>query len=90
LIRLTLAIGDYDHVRDVAEGGVSAEGVEVTVLRLPPEAIFARFSARGEWEASEFSLALYTSLVGHAGEGALRHLSPSGLQATNAWGRPGR
>jgi 4,5-dihydroxyphthalate decarboxylase len=68
LIRLTLACGDYDHVRDLADGRVGAEGLDVTVLRLPPEEIFARFSARGEWEASEFSFALYTSLVGHGGE----------------------
>lgn len=68
MIRLTLACGDYDHVRDLADGRVRAEGLDVTVLRLPPEAIFARFSARGEWEAGEFSFALYTSLVGRGGE----------------------
>jgi 4,5-dihydroxyphthalate decarboxylase len=69
LIRLALAIGDYDHVRDLAEGRVRAEGLDLTVLRLPPEEVFARFSARAEWEAAEFSFALYTSLVGRGGEG---------------------
>jgi 4,5-dihydroxyphthalate decarboxylase len=63
-------------VRDLADGRVRAEGLDVTVLRLPPEAIFARFSSRGEWEASEFSFALYTSLVGHSGEGRERGDEP--------------
>lgn len=68
MIRLTLACGDYDHVRDLGDGRVGAEGLDVNVLRLPPEAIFARFGARAEWEASEFSFALYASLAGRGGE----------------------
>lgn len=56
---LTLAIGDYDHVRDLADDTVRPEGVALTLLRLPPEEIFARFTAGREWEASEYSLALY-------------------------------
>jgi 4,5-dihydroxyphthalate decarboxylase len=67
LIGLALAIGDYDHVRDLADGRVRAEGLDVTVLRLPPEDIFARFAHGMEWEACELSFALYTTLVA-AGE----------------------
>lgn len=63
MLRMALAIGDYDHVRDLAEGRVRPEGLELTCLRLPPEEIFARFSARREWEAAEFSLALYVNRV---------------------------
>jgi 4,5-dihydroxyphthalate decarboxylase len=63
LIPLALAIGDYEHVRDLADGRVRAEGLEVTVLRLEPEEIFARFGAGMEWEACELSFALYTTLV---------------------------
>ncbi|MBS1890568.1 MAG: 4,5-dihydroxyphthalate decarboxylase [Actinobacteria bacterium] len=63
MLRMALAIGDYDHVRDLVEGRVRAEGLEVTCLRLPPEEIFARSSSRQEWEAAEFSLALYVNRV---------------------------
>jgi hypothetical protein len=44
LIQLAPAIGDYDHVRDLAEGRVRAEGLDVTCLHLPPEEIFARYA----------------------------------------------
>jgi 4,5-dihydroxyphthalate decarboxylase len=64
MLRMALAIGDYDHVRDLAEGRVRAEGLDLTCLRLPPEEIFARFSSRREWEAAEYSLALYVNRVG--------------------------
>ncbi|MEZ5075918.1 MAG: hypothetical protein R2725_00575 [Solirubrobacterales bacterium] len=60
---LTIAIGDYDHVRDLAAGAVLAEGLDLTCLRLPPEEIFARFGVRREWEASEYSLALYVNAI---------------------------
>lgn len=63
MLRMALAIGDYDHVRDLAEGRVRAEGLDLTCVRLRPEEIFARFSARPEWEAAEFSLALYVNRV---------------------------
>ncbi|MBN9623722.1 MAG: 4,5-dihydroxyphthalate decarboxylase [Actinobacteria bacterium] len=64
MIQLALAIGDYDHVRDLAAGRVAAEGLEVTCLLASPEEIFARFSASLEWEACELSFGLYTNLVG--------------------------
>ncbi len=66
MIGLALAIGDYDHVRDLADGRVRAEGLEVTVLCLPPEDIFARFAGGMEWEACELSFALYATLVAAA------------------------
>jgi 4,5-dihydroxyphthalate decarboxylase len=64
VIQLALAIGDYDHVRDLADGRVTAEGLEVTCLLASPEEIFARFSSSLEWEACELSFGLYTNLVG--------------------------
>lgn len=54
---LTLAIGDYDHARDLA-----VEGVELTRLRLPIEEIFFRFIRHREWQASELSLGKYAAL----------------------------
>ena len=61
-LRLTLAIGEYDHVRDLCTGRVRADGVTVTPLHLPTEEIFHRFLRYREWEMSEVSLAKYAAL----------------------------
>ena len=61
-IRLTLAIGDYDHVRDLVEGDIALEGLELNWLRLPVEETFFRFVRGREWEVTELSLAKYCSL----------------------------
>jgi len=54
---LTLAVNEYDHVRDLA-----VAGVELTCLHLPVEEIFFRFTRHREWHVSELSLAKYSSL----------------------------
>ncbi len=61
-IPLTLAVHDYDHVRDLAAGVVGVEGVSLTCLHLPVEEIFFRFTRFREWDVSELSLAKYCSL----------------------------
>ncbi|MGH9055635.1 MAG: 4,5-dihydroxyphthalate decarboxylase [Acidimicrobiales bacterium] len=61
-VTLTMAMSEYDHVRDLASGRVRAEGVELTVLRLPVEEIFYRFLRHREWHVSELSLAKYVAL----------------------------
>jgi 4,5-dihydroxyphthalate decarboxylase len=63
-LRLTLAINDYDHVRDLVTGRVRAEGIDLTCLTLSVEEIFYRFTAFREWDVSEMSLAKYASLAG--------------------------
>lgn len=60
---LTLAIGDYDHVRDLASGRVAAEGIELSCLSLPVEEIFFRFLRFREWDLSELSMGRYVSLL---------------------------
>src|SRR3972149_6397675 len=62
-LRLTLAVGDYDHVRDLTYGNVSAAGIELNCLHLPPYEIFFRFTKFREWDVSEMSFAKYVSLV---------------------------
>ncbi|MGH7906777.1 MAG: 4,5-dihydroxyphthalate decarboxylase [Candidatus Binataceae bacterium] len=62
-IKLTLAINDYDHVRDLCSGAVQPEGIEIVPLNLPVEEIFWRFAKYREWDVSEMSCANYTSLV---------------------------
>lgn len=60
---LTLAIGEYDHVRDLLDGSVDVGGVDLTVLRLHVEEIFYRFVMHGEWDVSEMSFAKIVALA---------------------------
>ena len=61
-LRLTLGIGEYDHVRDLCTGSVRAHGIAITPLHLPTEEIFHRFLRYREWEVSEISLAKYAAM----------------------------
>jgi 4,5-dihydroxyphthalate decarboxylase len=62
-VRLTLAIGDYLHSRELVNGRIKPKGIELTALELPLETIAYRFLAALEWEVSEFSLATYCTYV---------------------------
>ena len=62
-IHLTVAICDYDHVRDFTQGKIQAEGIEITALNFVQEEIFHRFILFREWDVSEISFAKYASLV---------------------------
>lgn len=61
-VRLTLAINDSDHVRDLLSGAVPVDGVDLTCLIFEPEEIFFRFSRYREWEISEMSMGKYATL----------------------------
>jgi 4,5-dihydroxyphthalate decarboxylase len=63
LLRLTLALGDYDHTRDVMHGIVRPEGLDLLWLNLPVEEIFFRFIKFREWDVSEISFAKYVSML---------------------------
>jgi 4,5-dihydroxyphthalate decarboxylase len=63
VLSLTLAIGDYDHVRDLALGAARAEGIDLNVLNLPVEEIFFRFTRHREWDVTEMSFAKVVSLL---------------------------
>jgi 4,5-dihydroxyphthalate decarboxylase len=60
---LTLAISEYDHVRDLTSGRVVPEGIQLICLSLPLEEIFYRFIMNREWDVSEMSMAKYVSLL---------------------------
>ena len=62
-LRLTLAIGDYDHTRDLALGAVRPDGIELIHLVLPVEEIFFRFTKYREWDVSEMSFGKVVSLA---------------------------
>lgn len=62
MVRLTLAISEYEHVRDLTSGTVRPEGIDLTCLSLPIEEIFFRFIHYREWDVSELSFAKYLAL----------------------------
>ncbi|HEY7386860.1 MAG TPA: 4,5-dihydroxyphthalate decarboxylase [Beijerinckiaceae bacterium] len=62
-IHLTMALGEYDHARDLLDGTVNVEGVDLTVLRLEVEEIFYRFTLHREWDVSEMSFAKLVALA---------------------------
>jgi len=59
---LTIAINDYDHVRDLLSGRVETEGIALTALNFEVEEIFFRFVRFREWDISEMSMGKYVSL----------------------------
>jgi 4,5-dihydroxyphthalate decarboxylase len=59
---LTLALGPYDHTRDVTDGAIPVEGVALRTLNLPIEEIFYRFTLHREWDISEMSMGKYIAL----------------------------
>ena len=62
-LQLSLAIGEYDHVRDVLDGTVPVAGVDLTVMRLPVEEIFYRSTFFREFDVSEMSFGKIIALA---------------------------
>ena len=63
-VRLTLATGDFDHVRDLTNGTVTPDGIELTCLHFDHvEEIFFRFLRFREWEVSELSFGAYVARI---------------------------
>jgi 4,5-dihydroxyphthalate decarboxylase len=58
-VHVTIATWDYDHVRDLRIGDVSAVGIDVTYLNLNMHEVFSRFLANREWDVSELSFAKF-------------------------------
>ena len=61
-VPLSLAIGAYDHTRDITDGSVPVEGVRLRTQHLPIEEIFFRFTFYREWDISEMSSGKYIAL----------------------------
>mgnify|MGYP000158850924 CR=1 FL=1 len=61
-LRLSFAIGDYDHTRDIINGKVPVEGIELIAGNHQIEEIFFRFTFFKEWDVSELSMGKYCSL----------------------------
>ena len=62
-IRLSIALGAYDHVRDLSEGRIQPEGIELVSLHFQPEEVFFRFMRFREFDISEVSFAKYIAMM---------------------------
>jgi 4,5-dihydroxyphthalate decarboxylase len=62
-LHLTLATGDYDHLRDFTSGEVRADGIDITHLKLHVLEIFHRMTNYREFDVSEMSMGRYVSLT---------------------------
>src|SRR5437588_1299257 len=63
-VHLTLAVCDYEHVREITQGIVRADGITLTPLIFPSiEEITFRFTNNLEWDVSELSFGKYISLT---------------------------
>src|SRR6187551_468697 len=62
-LRLSVAISDYVHTRDVADGCIKPVGIELIVNNLAFEQAAFRFGANREFDISEFSFANYCALL---------------------------
>ena len=58
-LAITLACGDYDRTRALADGQVRVEGADLTMLALGPEEIFFRMVRFEEFDVAELSLSTY-------------------------------
>ena len=63
-VHLTLAVCNYEHVRELTSGVVRLDGITLTPLVFPSiEEITFRFTRNLEWDVSELSFGKYTSLT---------------------------
>ena len=65
-LHLTLATTDYEHVRDLTNGVVRADGIVLTAFTLPIEEITFRFIKNREWDVSELS---FGKFIGYCSQG---------------------
>jgi len=61
-LEISLAISDYDHVRDFVYGRVTAEGLDINFQVLPTPEIFDRATRDQEWDVCEMSLGKWTGM----------------------------
>jgi 4,5-dihydroxyphthalate decarboxylase len=68
-LRLSIAISDYVHTRDLIEGRIKPAGIDLIVNNLSFEQAAFRFGANREFDVSEFSLANYCAIISAPGGG---------------------
>lgn len=67
--QLTLAIGDYDRTRPLADGSVQVPGVNLQLVYFRPGELFARVVRDREFEIAELSLSTYLNLRARGDDG---------------------
>jgi 4,5-dihydroxyphthalate decarboxylase len=68
-LHLTLACGDYDRTRGLADGTVQPEGIDLTYVSLLPGELFDRMVRHREFAVAEMSLATYLALLSRGDDG---------------------
>lgn len=58
---LSLAVGAYDHVRDIADGTVAVDGIELTAMHGNIEDLLYRAHNHAEWHVAELGMGGYTA-----------------------------
>lgn len=61
-IDLTVALQEYDHVRDLVSGAIPTPGLRLNFVTMPVPQMFGRFIAHREWEVSELGLGKYVAM----------------------------
>ena len=62
-LRLSIALSDYVHTRDIADGRIRPAGIDLIVNNLSFEQAAFRFGANLEFDISEYSLANYCARI---------------------------
>jgi 4,5-dihydroxyphthalate decarboxylase len=62
-LRLSLAMGDYDRTRPIADGRIVIDGVDPIPMLLSPEEMFFRAFRHQAFDISELSLSSYSISV---------------------------
>lgn len=68
-MRLTLACGEYDRTRALADGSIVPDGLELEYVALEPGDLFTRVARDREFPAAEMSLATFINLVARGDDG---------------------
>ncbi len=68
-LRLTIACGEYDRTRGLADGSVRPEGIDVDYVALDPGELFERVARHREFPVAEMSLATYINLLARGDDG---------------------
>ena len=58
-LNLSIAVGDYDRMRPLADGSVAIDGVAARFLLLPPEEMFFRAFRHADFDVCELSLSSF-------------------------------
>src|SRR5262250_1315401 len=58
-LQLSIAIGDYDRVRPIADGSVRIDGCDPILMHLEPEEVFFRGFRQQAFDVCELSLSTF-------------------------------